>query len=54
MNDNITNAFRCLEAAGWSDLIDKRWKNDVVKELKEGVPGITDDEIKQILEVVLW
>lgn len=51
--NNITNGFRCLEDAGWSDLIDKRWKDDVVKDLKKGVPGITDDEIKQILEIVL-
>ena len=50
----ITRGFKCLEAAGWTDLIDSRWKEDVIKELKKEVPDITEEEINEILETVLW
>lgn len=45
--------LQLLENKGWSDLIDKRWKNDVIQDLKE-IDGITDKEIAEILETVLW
>lgn len=51
--DRIGQGFKVLEDAGWSDLIDKKWKKDVIKELKT-VPDITDEEIQEILDVVLW
>lgn len=51
--DRIRQGFKQLEDAGWSDLIDERWKEDVIKELKN-VPEITEDEIEEILSVVLW
>lgn len=52
--DNITQAWKVLREKGWTDLIDKKHKNTVVKDLKEGVPGITQEEIQHILEVCLW
>lgn len=51
--DRIAEGFKLLENKGWSDLIDKKWKKDVIKELQE-VEGITEEEINEILEVVLW
>lgn len=51
--DRIAEGYKLLEDKGWSDLIDRRWKEDVIKELKE-VDGITDEEIAHILETVLW
>ena len=51
--DRIRQGFKVLENNGWSDLIDKKWKKDVIKELKT-VPDITDEEIEEILNVVLW
>lgn len=51
--DKIAEGYKLLEDKGWSDLIDRRWKEDVIKELKE-VAGITDEEIAHILETVLW
>ena len=51
--DRIRQGFKVLEDNGWSDLIDKKWKKDVIKELKT-VPDITDEEIQEILDVVLW
>lgn len=52
--ENITRAWKVLKEKGYSDLIDKKQKNNVVKDLKEGVPGITQEEIQHILEVCLW
>lgn len=51
--NKIAEGLKLLENKGWSDLIDKRWKNDVIKELQE-VEGITEEEINEILETVLW
>ena len=51
--DRIRQGFKVLEDNGWSDLIDKKWKKDVIKELKK-VPDITEEEIEEILNVVLW
>lgn len=51
--DRIAEGFKLLENKGWTDLIDKKWKNDVIKELQE-VEGITEEEINEILETVLW
>lgn len=51
--DLIREGYLLLENKGWSDLIDRRWKEDVIKDLQE-VDGITDGEINEILETVLW
>ena len=51
--DRIAEGYKLLENKGWSDLIDTQWRDDVIKDLKE-VDGITDEEINEILETVLW
>ena len=51
--NRIADGFKLLEEKGWTDLIDKKWKNDVIKELQK-VEGITEEEINEILETVLW
>lgn len=51
--NRIAEGFKLLEEKGWTDLIDKKWKNDVIKELQK-VEGITEEEISEILETVLW
>lgn len=51
--DRIRQGFKVLEDNGWSDLIDKKWEKDVIKELKT-IPDITNEEIQEILDVVLW
>lgn len=53
-NENITRAWKVLQEKGWSDLIESRYKKNVIKDLKEGVPGITQEEIQTILDVCLW
>lgn len=51
--DKIAEGYKLLEDKGWSDLIDTKWRDAVIKDLKE-VDGITDEEINEILETVLW
>ena len=51
--NRIAEGFKLLENKGWSDLIDRRWKDDVIKELQK-VEGITNEEIVHILKTVLW
>ena len=51
--DRIAEGYKLLEDKGWSDLIDVKWRDTVIKDLKE-VDGITDEEINEILETVLW
>lgn len=53
-NDRITKAWNVLREKGWSDLIETRYRKNVIKDLKEGVPGITQEEIQSILDVCLW
>ena len=38
----VNKCLRYLDNAGWSDLIDSRWEEDVVKELKHNFPNISD------------
>lgn len=51
--DKLLEGYRLLESKGWSDLIDRRWRENVFKDLQE-VDGITEKEINEILETVLW
>jgi hypothetical protein len=54
-NDRITKAWNVLREKGWSDhLIETRHKKNVIKDLKEGVHGITQEEIQSILDICLW
>ena len=53
-NERITKAWKVLRENGWSDLIAAKHKDEVIATLKEGVAGITDEEINNILEVCLW
>lgn len=49
----VNKCLRYLDNAGWSDLIDSRWEDDVIKELKHNFPNISDEVIEKVLELVL-
>lgn len=49
----VNKCLRYLDNAGWSDLIESRWEEDVVKELKHNFPNISDEVIEKVLELVL-
>ena len=51
--DLVSKALRHLENAGWSDLIDKRWKKDIIKTLKSNFPDMDKETLEHVLECVL-
>ena len=51
--DIIREGLLCLQEQGWSDLIDSRWKDDVIKEIKNRIPNISDEDLNEILNLVL-
>lgn len=53
MGSNIGKYLTYLDASGWSELIDERWKGDVVSQLKNAFPEITQDEIDELCSVVI-
>lgn len=42
-----------LEEEGWSELIDERWKNDVISTLKKRFPELNDITLEYILKIIL-
>jgi len=51
--DIVREGLLCLQEEGWSDLIDSRWKDDVIKEIKTRIPNISDEDLNEILNLVL-
>lgn len=51
--DIVREGLLYLQEQGWSDLIDYRWKDDVVKEIKTKLPNISDEDLNEILNLVL-
>lgn len=51
---SVKDCLVYLEEAGWTELIDSRWKDEVVKELQERFPDVSDEVINRVLEVTLW
>lgn len=49
----VSNCLSYLEDAGWSDLIDSRWEDKVVEELRTQFPDITDEVLVKVLNLVL-
>ena len=48
----ISKYLRFLDDAGWSELVDNRWKEDVYKELLAQFPSMTSEEWNQIERVI--
>lgn len=49
----VAKCLEHLEAAGWTELIDSRWEDDVVKELKTKFPELPENIIEEVLNLVL-
>ena len=49
----ISTILLYLSEIGWSDLIDSRWRDDVIRDIKEKFPKVPNSIIEHILEVVL-
>ena len=51
--DIIREGLLCLQEEGWSDLIDSRWKDEVIKEIKGRLPIISDEALNELLNLDL-
>ena len=51
--DIVREGLLYLQEQGWSDLIDSRWRDDVIKEIKTYIPNISDTDLNEILNLVL-
>ena len=49
----VAKCLEHLEAAGWTELIDSRFEDDVVKELKTKFPELSENIIEYVLNLVL-
>jgi hypothetical protein len=43
-----------LDDAGWSEIIDERWKDDVRNEILKYDPSALEADIEYTLELVIW
>ena len=49
----IAKILQYLNECGWSDLIDGRWKENVILEIKNKFPRLTDDVIEEVCKIVI-
>lgn len=54
INDKVSQALQWLEDEGWSDLIDSRWTLEVYDELQKSGLGLTDEDIRKTLDIVIF
>ena len=51
-NHNISKGLQYLEERGWTELIDSRWTIDVYEELLSSGLGLSDEEMREVINVV--
>lgn len=51
--DLVSKALIFLENEGWSDLIDKKWKKEIIKTLKNNFSDMDKETLEHVLECVL-
>ena len=51
--DLVSKALIFLENEGWSDLIDKKWKKEIIKTLKNNFPDMDKETLEHVLDCVL-
>jgi hypothetical protein len=42
-----------LQEIGWSDLIDRRWKDKVTEDIRSEFPQVDDETLEEVLKIVL-
>jgi hypothetical protein len=42
-----------LQEIGWSDLIDSRWRNNVIADIRSKFPQVDDETLEEVLKIVL-
>ena len=51
--DMVSKALMFLQNNGWSDLIDRKWKKEVEKQLKENF-DMNTETLKHVLDCVIF
>lgn len=49
----VAKCLEYLDEAGWTELIDSRFEEDVVKDLKTKFPDLPENIIEEVLNLVL-
>lgn len=52
--NKIQEYLQLLQDTGWSDLIDSRWEEDVIKTIKGHDPHAKDSDIREVLKLVIY
>ena len=53
-SDLIADMLIFLEKQGWSDIIDKKWKGEVLLQLGIGFPNAPKEIIQKVLDIVMY
>lgn len=52
--NKLQEYLQLLEETGWSELIDSRWEEDVIKIIKDYDSNAKDSDIKKVLKLVIY
>ena len=51
--NKVQEYLQLLQDTGWSDLIDSRWEEDVVRTIKGHDSHAKDEDIRKVLKLVI-
>ena len=49
-----SQVLKYLEDIGWSELIDDRWKDEVIEIIKTKFPQINEETLNHILKLIIY
>jgi hypothetical protein len=50
---NTKDVLEYISDLGWTDLVDSRWRGELIIDILEGFPDIDEDELEEVLNIVL-
>lgn len=54
MKTSVSDCLKYLELAGWTELIDARWRGQVEKELRERfAEDLSEETLQEVLDAVI-
>lgn len=52
--NKVQEYLQLLQDTGWSELIDSRWEEDVVRTIKGHDSNAKDSDIREVLKLVIY
>ena len=52
--NKIQEYLQLLQDTGWSELIDSRWEEDVIRTIKGHDSNAKDSDIREVLKLVIY